>query len=265
VTSAEEGALRMASLRAVPLKLSDRVVAELQRRILSGDLRPDTRLPTETELGAMLGVSRTVIRDSLRTLAALGLVEVRQGRGTVVSAPTDGVFSGALVVLLLRSDLTMGDVIAARAAIETNLVPLAALQATPEDWDFLQARLDAFVAAVDKGEWQRAHDEHLGFHLGLLGAIRLPALEILLRPLGQVILASSVPPSGDDTSLWEVPSHPPILAALRARDQGGVREALRGHFASMASPAYAAFRATLFRDGPRVDNLYRELSGEAAQ
>ena len=63
-------------------RLSDQVTAELERRILAGELEPGGLLPAEPELGAELEVSRSVIRDAIRTLAARGLVEVRQGSGT---------------------------------------------------------------------------------------------------------------------------------------------------------------------------------------
>ena len=61
------------------LKLSDQVAIELERQILGGAYKPGHRLPTEPELYEWLGVSRTVLRDALRTLASFGLITVRQG------------------------------------------------------------------------------------------------------------------------------------------------------------------------------------------
>src|ERR1700679_2767227 len=131
---------------------SDRVAAELERRILSGELAPGDRLPTEGELGAMLSVSRSVIRDAIRTLIARGLITVRQGQGTTVAAPSDAAFAHALVALLARSELTMGDVIDARGTIESSLVPLAVETATEADLDALAAAHAAFAEAVADGE-----------------------------------------------------------------------------------------------------------------
>ena len=64
---------------------SDKVIAVLEEQILSGDLAPGTQLPPESELCQALGVSRTVLRDAVRMLVARGLLNVKQGRGTVVS------------------------------------------------------------------------------------------------------------------------------------------------------------------------------------
>ena len=114
---------------------SDRVAARLERQILAAQLAPGTRLPTESEFCEILGVSRSVVRDSIRNLAAKGLVTVRQGRGTTVAEPSDEAFGQALLTLLARSDLTIGDVIEARATIEKLLAGVAAINGTDSDWD----------------------------------------------------------------------------------------------------------------------------------
>lgn len=72
--------------RAKPAKLVDRVVDQLLERINSGNYAPDSRLPGEHELAAMLGVSRPVVRDAIGRLREKGLVYARQGAGTFVAA-----------------------------------------------------------------------------------------------------------------------------------------------------------------------------------
>lgn len=241
--------------------LSERVASDFEELILRGDLANGQRLPTEAELVESLGVSRSVIRDAVRMLLARGLVDVRQGHGMVVSAPTDAAFGHALVSLLMRSDLTMGDVIEARSALEIELAPLAARRGTDADWDHISAHLDRFAAALESEDSTTAHEEHLQFHLGILAAIHLPALELLLRPLQQYMLFTSLPPRPDDPDLWELPSHYPILEALRAGDEDATREAVRRHFEYMTAPAYAKFRAIPFRTGAALD-AYRAVRDE---
>jgi GntR family transcriptional regulator, transcriptional repressor for pyruvate dehydrogenase complex len=237
-------------------RLSDRVTAELERRIIRGEPAAGQRLPTEVELCELFGVSRSVVRDALRTLVARGLVRVGPGQGIVVADPTDHAFGQALLLLLARSELTMREVTEARAVIETNLVPLAATRGTAEDWARLEGHLVNFGNAVDEEDWRGAHREHLAFHQALLRAINLPALEILLKPMHEIIVLSSVPPT-DDRELWDVAAHPPILAALRAGDENGARTALRDHFERfLGDPRYEAFEATHFRDAA-VDALER--------
>ena len=81
----EEGG-KPALVRPRPAKLVDRVFEELRQRIQDGNYPPDTRLPGEHELAAMLGVSRPIVRDALGRLREQGIVYSRQGAGTFVQA-----------------------------------------------------------------------------------------------------------------------------------------------------------------------------------
>ncbi|HEY3772658.1 MAG TPA: GntR family transcriptional regulator [Solirubrobacteraceae bacterium] len=226
---------------------SDRVAAELERRILCGELAPGDRLPTEPVLGQMLGVSRSVVRDAIRSLVARGLVTVRQGQGMTVAAPSDATFAHALIALLARSELTMGDVVDARAAIECSLVPMATETVTADDLEALALAHDAFAAAVIDGDWSRARESHLQLHLGLLAALHRPALQLFLKPMTEIIVISSAPPRLGPREDWEVETHPPIIEALRARDPEAVRAAMAAHFRRLEGERYEAFRALPFR------------------
>lgn len=222
---------------------SSRVVNELERRILTGELPPGERLPTENELCAMLGVSRSVVRDAMRTLSARGLVTVQQGRGMTVAEPDSRAFGHALMVLLSRSELTMGDVVDARAVLETALASSAARTGTPDDWNALQASLTALGEAVEQERWADARQTHLDFHLGILKALHLPALELFLTPMTEIIVVSSAPPRLDAKEDYEVESHFPVLDGLRAGDPEAAAAGMREHFrVTMTGARYAEFR-----------------------
>jgi GntR family transcriptional regulator, transcriptional repressor for pyruvate dehydrogenase complex len=242
--------------------LSDGVADQIQQLILRGDLKTGDRLPTELELADALGVSRSVIRDAMRALSAKGLVAVRQGHGTVVALPTSGAYTDSMVALLMRADLTIGDVIAARATLEAELAPLVTERGTEEDWDAMQLYLDQFAAAVRDGDWEAAHEAHFQFHMVPYRALRLPALELILTPLQQSILLTSLPPTrpgdtrGDIEAGWEIDIHPPILAAMRARDPTAAREAMKVHFAVFFTDAYNEFNSLPFRTAAELDQYY---------
>jgi GntR family transcriptional repressor for pyruvate dehydrogenase complex len=226
---------------------SEEVVAEIERRILSGQLAPGQRLPTEGELGEELGYSRSVIRDAMRSLATRRLIHVRHGFGTDVAAPSDLPIAHALADLLMRADVTLDDVLAARHALDRHLAPLMASNATGTDCAELERELDRFARAVAEQDAGVAQEAHLDFHLGLIRAMHLPALELLLKPMGEVILLSSVRPASDPAR-FELESHPPILAALRAGDTTRLISAIDAHFAVLEGPAYRRFRRARFRE-----------------
>ena len=247
--------LRKIAPRNDSTKLSDRVVTEIERLILSGELREGEKLPTEAELCQAFGVSRSVVRDAVRTLSARGLVHVQQGQGTVIDPPGESTVANALILYLLRSDLTIHDVLAARAAIEIGVCPVAALRAGEDDIKQLAADLVALDESLHRGDWQRVQDKHLAFHLDLLRATNLPALEVMLRSLQHVVLLSSVPPRADRPEFWEISAHQAILDAIRAGDEDLTRQALRDHYTIMETPAYAETHATMLRDVPIVQEV----------
>lgn len=235
---------------------SDRIVLAFERQILSGGLPAGARLPTEGELCEILDVSRSVIRDSVRTLVARGLLTVRQGRGTTVAQPSDEAFSSALLVLLARFGFSMGDVFQARATIDTSLVGLAAKNGTAEDWQALEATYDAFAEAVKEGDVEAAARHHTNFHSGILEAVHQPALALMLRPMTDLTMvsgAASTSHSGDD---WAVESHAPILAALKAGDPEAATTAMSAHYEIATAPeVHKEFLALGFADAYFGDGL----------
>jgi DNA-binding GntR family transcriptional regulator len=110
----------------------------------------------------------------------------------------------------------------------------------------MEHQLERFAEAAAAGESAVAQDAHLEIHLGLVRAMHMPALELLLKPMAEVILLSSVRPA-PDPARWEVDSHRPLVRALRARDEQQLVEAVDHHFAVLRVEAYDGFRAAMFR------------------
>jgi GntR family transcriptional repressor for pyruvate dehydrogenase complex len=239
--------------------VSTRIADQLQDQILSGQLAPRTRLPAESELAAELGVSRTAVRDAMRTLAARGLVTVRHGHGMTVAAPSDAAFAQALVLMLLRSDLTVGDLITARAQIEIEICSAAAERAADEDVERLAEAIGAFRTAVIDKRWADAALRHVNVHLALLTATRYPALDIVLRPMQQVTLLSSHTPRQDEPRYWELDAHEALLAAVRSGERDQLRAAVIDHYQVMDAGEYSAQRAGLVRESPGMHELLAEV------
>ena len=239
------------------VKLSDRIIREFEVRIVSGALASGERLPTESELCDLLDVSRSVVRDAMRTLAARGLLEVRQGRGMIVAPPDDSAYSEALTLLLARSDLLMSDIFEARATLETQLGLLAVDRRTDEDVAALEEHLASLADAIEDKDWQRASDSHVAFHAALLHALHLPALDKLLEPMQQLIVSSAAPPLPVD-DLWDVDAHVPIVDALRAKDSDLMQAALDRHYSRSYASAEGEWLELPFRDAAAISREHLE-------
>lgn len=232
--------------------LSDQVAGVLAERVLAGTWPAGHRIPSEPELSETFGVSRTVVRDAVRTLAARGLVEVRQGTGTLVRGEPEEPYADALFDLLIRSDVTLADLAKAREAVDLMLCERAAVQRDDDDIARLRAAYSDLCAAEEAADWTSAESAHLRFHVVLVEAVHLPGLEILLRPLQRIIVDTSLPPDLDAPESWDVASHLPILKAIEAGDPAAALDAMRRHYAPFDGASYREMLSRRVRELPRA-------------
>src|ERR1700746_4195478 len=131
--------------------LAAQVGAEVRGALLSKRLRPGDFLGTEKDLAARFNASRIVARDALRTLEALGIVEIRMGKGggARIAHGNPRLFAEALAVQLDLTGVSVAEIMDAQRAIETLGAELAAENATPQDIKKLRRLLREAEAAID--------------------------------------------------------------------------------------------------------------------
>jgi DNA-binding FadR family transcriptional regulator len=204
------------------------VVHEIGVRIIRGDLPPGEPLPTEDELGSQLGVSRTVLREAIKVLAAKRLVESRPKTGTRVLERSDwNLLDPDVLAWHLEAGLTdkfLQNTLELRGLIEPGAARLAALRATDEEIELLAAAFDEMCGAEDMEGWI---DPDLRFHTILLQATHNELLEHMTALIGSVLrmlfMFSSRPPITFERA---IPLHASILEAVRARDPDGAEMAV---------------------------------------
>jgi GntR family transcriptional repressor for pyruvate dehydrogenase complex len=210
--------------------LVDRVVNEIQRVIISGQLEPGMKLLPERELADELGVSRTVIREAVRILVAKGLLETKPGVGTLVREVTSDQIVEPLSLLLQAQEegISVEHLHQVRRMLEVEIAGLAATQATEEDIADLEEILAKMESVTDIPESFAAKDAD--YHRGLARSTHNPLLIILLdsiRDLMQEVrlLVTRHP----DLRLRVMPDHRGILERVVARDPEGARKAMEKH------------------------------------
>ena len=119
----------------------EKVFAFLRERLLAGSLKPGDRLVSERELASPLGVSRPIVREALRALTVLGIVEIRDRIGTVVTRPDVSVLNDFFTFALAHQADMLDDVMQARVAIECQAIRLACERANIADFERLQRAL----------------------------------------------------------------------------------------------------------------------------
>lgn len=226
--SEQVGALFTVMRREEPL--SSRVASELERLILHNHLAVGTRLPSERDLADQFGVSRTVIREAVRTLIARGLLEVKTGSGTVVRQVTSSSAVESMSRLLAsRSDrFTHERIGEVRRVLEVEIAGLAAERRTPDDLAALADILSQAALRLDDPETFVQTD--VAFHEALARATHNDLFLIILSSIAETMidvrrLGLRVP----GTPARAIDYHRRIFSAVEARDVEGARRAMDQH------------------------------------
>lgn len=210
----------------------------IKRLILERGLKPGDPLPPEAELMRDLGVSRTALREAIKALQAVGIVNVRHGFGTFVG---DVSLTGFAQGLVFRSRLTLDDgledlreLIEVREALETGLMPRVVAAATPQNVADLDRVVSAMEEHAKRGE--TAENEDRRFH------------ELLYDPLGKNRLLIQLigafwnafnevgPLLGGEIDLPATASeHRRIVSAIAASDAHAAVSAMTDHFQGIRS------------------------------
>lgn len=148
--------------------LSRQVLGSLRRYILSRQLQPGDRLPTERTLAADLGVSRTTLREALNTLETLGALARHPGRGCVLQPIDLSLLAEVSQFLMVRSAADINDLFVARRVLEISLLPLVAEHAGEEQFQRMEMANRLMEAEIEADGI--AVDGDVAFHRALLAA-----------------------------------------------------------------------------------------------
>jgi GntR family transcriptional repressor for pyruvate dehydrogenase complex len=209
-------------------RVYEEVAVRIRRLIAEGHLKAGDKLPPERELAAALGVSRTSVRDAIRTLEAAGLLQPRQGEGTVIrELSTDALVGPIASALLARRDL-LGDLMAVRKMIEPAMAREAARHATLEEVRHLEEIVARQAARIEAGGL--AIEEDSAFHDAIAGMSRN---QVLLRVIDVLM---DLLREGRERSLQvrgrpqrSLRGHRQILDAIRRRDGDAAARAMLNH------------------------------------
>ena len=218
--------------------LPQKVVALLLRDIEGGVLEPGSRLPTEQQLSATLGVSRNVIREAIAQLRADGLVEARQGVGAFVLAPEQR----AAIRIDRHTLLEAGNIerlFELRSLLETEAARLAATRHTTSQIAAIKAHLDRMGG---EERWEDGSiDADLAFHREVARATGngyiYTFISFVCEQIRQTIyIARRINPLHDLVRL-NVAEHVRIFEAIRDRDPELAAKAMRAHIEGAAERA----------------------------
>ena len=208
-------------------RVSEDIIAQLKGLIAEGKLRSGDRLPSERDLSEQFKVSRASVREAVRALESIGLLEARQGQGTYVTTSVEALVQ-PLAHAIAREENAIIEVFEVRRLLEPQLAALAAARATASDLEELAETLEQQARQVAEGGTGAEMDT--AFHSALARAAKNTLLlrlnDTLVDCLRDSRRRSLETPERPRRSLA---GHQAILRALRARDAEAAQRAMLNH------------------------------------
>lgn len=204
------------------------ILNTITESILSGDLKPGDKLPTEQEFANQLGVARNSVREAIKMLSSLGVIETRHGSGTYIASSFSGSVLNPLVLSLAFEQGTSRELGELRLAIETCAAELAIDNATDEDIAELEAQNNKLKEAKER-EIKDPHllrDLDLGVHFTLFKITHNSLFEKIARTIYRLFYAT-LEKSIELDLANSYSNHKKYIDAIKKRDAALVREKIK--------------------------------------
>lgn len=208
---------------------------QLRDKITAGELPPGSKLPNETEMSTLFGVSRSTIREALRELSSQSLVRTKRGvaGGTFVVSPDPAEITqfleGSLGLMSASNDVTVAELVEFREMLEVPAAGLAAVRGSADDVAVLQEIMHAEAE-------QSQFEGHRKFHQAVLEASGNSLLEMVARPIFSTLRARFLRDSLPE-AFWErvAAEHALIFAAIVAGDRPAAEREMEAHLDALGA------------------------------
>jgi GntR family transcriptional repressor for pyruvate dehydrogenase complex len=208
-------------------KVYEGVAKQIERLILKR-LRPGDKLPSERELAEMLAVSRSSIRDAIRSLELMGMVEPRQGAGTIVREISSDSLVNPLANARKRKEELLGELLDFRKMLEPPLAARAATRVSADEISEMEEILERQEEKLRGGDSTIAEDSEFHYAIALASgnSVVLKVLDTLMDLLRdsreRSLQVEGRPPKS-------LAGHRRILAAIKRHDAEAAKVAMRRH------------------------------------
>jgi len=209
---------------------SEEVVQQLRCMIQRGDLRSGDKLPPERDLAKLLGVSRPTLRAGIRSLAAVGVLQSKQGAGTFVveAEASPSLDSSPLRLMAALHGFSSEEMFEARQFLEMAIAGLAAERATGEQLAAMAEELANMYATLDEPEQYLLHD--MSFHQMVAAASGNRILTALMNMVATILYDFRSKTVKNATDLKEsAEMHRQIYRTIRERNPEAARKAMHDH------------------------------------
>jgi GntR family transcriptional repressor for pyruvate dehydrogenase complex len=207
------------------------IVQQVIALIEEGKLKQGDQLPSERDLTEIFKVSRTTVREAIRTLESMKLLQCRQGNGTYVLASSEEDLIHPLAAALFNAKDDIRDIFYIRKIIEPHVAQLAAENATPQDIEKMEVILREQEACIGRGE--NIIETDSAFHSLIAGAAKNRVMERLILALVDLLKRSREEYLTEDESYGRakrsLAGHKRVLSAVRNGDSEDAKSEMMQH------------------------------------
>jgi len=227
---ADEQAFELGPIKST--RIYEEIVRQVKQLIAEGRLKTGDRLPPERELAEKFVVSRTSVREALRALESLGLIEIRPGEGTFVRQVSVDALVGPLALMMTSQREAIGELFEARRVLEPAIAALAASRATPDEVQEMERILENQAREVAAGRTGLAEDA--AFHTAVGAAAHNHAITRIVHAIMDLLTQSreeSLNTPGRPTRSHQ--DHRRILQSIARRNSSAARQAMLDHLVAV--------------------------------
>ena len=201
----------------------------IMNRLLSGQLRPGDKLPTEMEFCNQLGVSRNSIREAIKMLSSIGIIEIRRGEGTFIRETVSESVLNPLVMQLAFCDKKPEELIELRIFFDTAVATLALEHLQDSDIELLSQLNEQILICIENNENPEQMSElDMKFHIEFIRITRNGLISRIGETIYKLFFASinnSVLYNENYGFVYQ--NHCAIIEAMKSRDQQKVNEVVK--------------------------------------
>jgi GntR family transcriptional repressor for pyruvate dehydrogenase complex len=229
-------------------KMPEAIVQQIEKKILFGKLKPNSKLPSEAELMKQFGVSRNTVREALRMLEASGILKVKRGPhgGTMITQITNEFISDFLVKAIRMGGLSGKSFAQFRVALEPSIAEMVAtIDIDPELLSKMEQNIHEVRKMHENNEVRGL--KHMDFHVLLATATSNPMFIIILRTLK--ILFYTITPVIIQTKMFgpTIEHHQKILNAIKNHDSFEAKRCMYEHMAELSEVLQGLDFAEIYR------------------
>ncbi len=213
-------------------RIYEEIVRQIKTLVQEGRLKSGDKLPPERDLAERFKVSRTSVRESLRALESMGLIEIRPGEGTFVREISVESLIAPLALVILTQREAVGELFEARRLLEPAIAGLAARRATKEEISEMERILEAQAKEVTAGRTGLAQDA--AFHAAIASSAHNRAITSIVNALMDLLAQSreeSLQIPGRPTRSHQ--DHRRVLQAIQQRDAASAQRGMLDHLVAV--------------------------------